>query len=139
MDNNGLTAEDLELLLPIFVESGRDYLAAFKNGMQLLDTGGADAECLKSMHRAMHSLKGAALQIGFEPIADLSRSLEDVIAILMRQAPLPPQTSALVVEAVRILYLQIEDVERRRAPQASPPELLASLAACRVGGDPSAR
>jgi chemotaxis protein histidine kinase CheA len=131
MADNGLTPEDYEIILPVFLESGRGYLAGFREGLRRLEDGRADTQCLASMHRAVHSLKGAALQIGFESMSQVARGMEEAIEALRKERPLPPSGLARLDEGVDFLLRQLTEIESRRQPESSPAELLTALAAFR--------
>ncbi|MBD3237528.1 MAG: hypothetical protein GF330_12550 [Candidatus Eisenbacteria bacterium] len=128
MPENGFTAEEMEVLLPIFLDSGREYVVQLREGSLRLRNLQADGDSLGAMHRAVHSLKGAALQIGFDEIGTLASSIEDLIEHLQTLERVPPESIDLIDEGAATLTEQLDAVEAR-TPRALPDGLLERLQA----------
>jgi chemotaxis protein histidine kinase CheA len=79
-DPGMFTQEDMAVLLPLFQGSGAEYVAAIRQAVRSLESGPADDEALAAMHRAAHSVKGAALQLGFVHIGTIARAMEALAA-----------------------------------------------------------
>ena len=66
--------------LPSFVGSAREHIDAIDQGLLELEKKGLSAEdAIKNISRNAHSLKGAAMTMGIDKMADLCHSMEDLI------------------------------------------------------------
>lgn len=127
--DNGLTAEDMQILRPLFVTSGRSYVATLREGLLLLGNGRTERVTFTAMHRAAHSLKGAAMQIGFLGVGTLARLIEEAIAGISEvPAPLPGETLAALEESTSLLSAGLDAVERGEMPPEPAAPIRARLA-----------
>ncbi len=76
---DSFTPEEWAIVRPVFLQSVRGHLDTIRTGLTIWTTGGASPERLRELHRSMHSLKGAALQLGFEHLGETARLLEQVL------------------------------------------------------------
>jgi chemotaxis protein histidine kinase CheA len=81
------TDEEMAMLRPVFLTSGREHLETMGRLAEALPASLPDGEESRDYHRAIHSLKGAALQMGFLQIGGLARLLERVVLVLQRETP----------------------------------------------------
>ena len=81
------TEEEMAMLRPVFIASGREHLVTMAQLQPELTAAVPDGEALKRFHRAIHSLKGAALQMGFLQIGGLARMLERLVLVLQGGLP----------------------------------------------------
>ena len=66
--------------LPSFVDSAREHIDAIDQGLLELEKKGLSAEdVINNITRNAHSLKGAAMTMGIDEIADLCHGMEDLI------------------------------------------------------------
>ena len=66
--------------LPGFVDSAREHINAIDQGLLELEKKGLSAEdVIKNILRNAHSLKGAAMTMGVDEMADLCHGMEDLI------------------------------------------------------------
>ena len=66
--------------LPGFVDSAREHIDAIDQGLLELEKKGLSAEdVIKNILRNAHSLKGAAMTMGVDEMADLCHGMEDLI------------------------------------------------------------
>jgi two-component system chemotaxis sensor kinase CheA len=89
-DREGV-GEDVQKLLPDFVASARENVAAINQGLFKLEHDPADPGTLQEVYRHAHSLKGSALTMGFERMGKLAHRMEDVLRAF--QEGLLPVTS----------------------------------------------
>lgn len=83
-DINGLGKEEIKMLCRLFVSSGRGYLTESLEALDELQTSGASEKMLESLHRSIHSLKGAALQMGITHVGSLALAIEKVVEATRR-------------------------------------------------------
>ena len=68
---------DIQKYLSMYLEEGREHLAALRRQLQSVQEGQGDA--VQEMFRHAHSLKGMAASMGFETTSGLSHALEDLL------------------------------------------------------------
>ncbi len=136
------TEEELQVLRPLFASASRDHLAAFDQALGRLAADPADPVPLEVLHRSIHSVKGAAFQMGVIPIGALAKAVEEV-AKAARQAGRAPtdEASRLLAESRQLLLAYLGAFERGEEIPAPPAGLLARLqaAACAPGDDEERR
>ncbi|MFH1142985.1 MAG: Hpt domain-containing protein [Candidatus Eisenbacteria bacterium] len=77
--HDAFSAEEMAVLRPIFLESAREHLTSMSLITKEMEEGQPDACRLETLHRSVHSLKGAALQLGFETLGRSASRLEQVL------------------------------------------------------------
>ena len=133
---DGFSEEDMKVLLPLFLASGRSYVSALREGLMLLRKSRLEAETLKSAHRAVHSLKGAALQIGFVHVGTLAASIEDAIEGFWDDPDdLTPDGLEALEQGARLMAAYLDDIEGTREVSGPPGDLLGRLAELTVSQD----
>ncbi|OQY47534.1 MAG: hypothetical protein B6240_05835 [Desulfobacteraceae bacterium 4572_87] len=71
---------EFQEFLPSFIASAREHIDAIDQGLLKLEKKGSPSEeAIKSISRNAHSLKGAAMTLGVDEMADLCHSMEDLI------------------------------------------------------------
>jgi chemotaxis protein histidine kinase CheA len=135
------TAEELQILRPLFVSSAREHLEAFAGALR--DLGGTphDQEQLELLQRSVHSVKGAAFQLGAVHIGALAKAMEDV-AKGARQAGCAPgeAESGLLAEGRQMLLAYLAAFERGEEDPEAPADLLGRLGeAARTAAAPDER
>lgn len=85
-DSNGFGAEEMAMLLSLFAQSSGEYLAQFREALEKVAAGADDESTREILQRSVHSLKGAALQLGIVHIGHLAQAIEGV-AKSLRDAP----------------------------------------------------
>src|SRR5437867_6988057 len=78
-DGAGVT---LDPVLQIFFDEAEELLRTFEDGVLGLEQAPADRECLHSIFRAAHTLKGNSSMLGFERIAIVTHALEELLVRL---------------------------------------------------------
>ncbi len=74
--SNGFSAEEMVILRKLFFDSANQYLDTFIEELSKIENGDTSEDVLDTLHRSIHSLKGAAMQLGFLPIGSLSLAME---------------------------------------------------------------
>ncbi len=127
---NGFSEEDMAILGPLFIQSSREYLTEFRMALKNLDTPDDDDSTREILHRAVHSLKGAALQLGIVHIGQLALAVEGVAkALRYSSLPLDPDGRDLMSESADRLEAFIAGFENEDSPQDPPADLLSQLEA----------
>src|SRR4029079_5888942 len=69
---------DLSELLPFFLDETDEHIAALNDALLRLENDPADAPALAEGVRMFHSIKGASVVMGFEPVNRLTHNLESL-------------------------------------------------------------
>ncbi len=139
--SDDFSEEELAILRPLFQSSGRDYIAQFRATLAGVKDGACDEETLEILHRSIHSLKGAALQLGYLHVGGLAMAMEGVAKTARKLGALiPAEGIALLEEGARQLEGYLAELED--AGEVSPPEgIMAQLQAVadQLAGDAGER
>jgi len=110
---NEFSAEELAFLRPIFMTSAREHLASIARISGELKETDAGDPAVEALHRSIHSLKGAALQIGFLQVGQTARMIEQVVLCARALGPgAPAGWLALVQRGVPVLTDLLDAIER---------------------------
>ena len=69
---------DLSELLPFYLDETDEHIAALNDALLRLEQDPADAPALAEAFRMFHSIKGASVVMGFEPVNRLTHNLESL-------------------------------------------------------------
>lgn len=80
-------------LRDLFFESAAEILQAMNEAGLALEERPGDKECLRSVRRAVHTLKGDSAACGFRELSELAHELEDVLTpeLVLQHAGLIPE------------------------------------------------
>jgi two-component system, chemotaxis family, sensor kinase CheA len=107
-----------ESLLATFAEEVGDLLSEIEETLVALEEQ-PDEERLRSIFRAAHTVKGAAVALSYAGMADVAHGLEDVLELLLeRRLPAVDEHVTLLLEAVDRLRAQMAGI----LAGAEPPE-----------------
>jgi chemotaxis protein histidine kinase CheA len=127
-DASEFSSDEMRVLRRLFVTSGRDYLIRFRGALESMTREAASDETLELFHRSIHSLKGAALQLGLLHVGTLAKEMEGVAkAVRETQAALPDDGVALLTEGMVRLTDYLIDVEKETETAEPPADLLRRL------------
>ncbi|MBE3598853.1 MAG: chemotaxis protein CheA [Limnochordaceae bacterium] len=108
-----MAAENSEEMRALFVDEARERVQALNEGLLQYEGGSADdPSVLQEIFRAVHTIKGMAGTMGYEPMVELSHALESVFDEL-RSAPSarpPEETFDLLFSAASALETMVETV-----------------------------
>ena len=87
-------------VLALFEQEAAERIALLGDLLLRLDGGDADADVVGSLFREAHTLKGAAVVVGLDEIAEVAHGLEEVLAAVRagEQAVTPELVDRLFVE-----------------------------------------
>ena len=122
---------DREQLLATFAEEAGELLTEMEETLVALEEQ-PDEERLRSIFRGAHTLKGAAVALGFSGMADVAHVLEDVLETLLeRRLPAVDEHVTLLLSAVDRLREMVGTLLAGREPVAEEhAPLVARLTAC---------
>jgi chemosensory pili system protein ChpA (sensor histidine kinase/response regulator) len=114
-------------ILDYFAAEAAEHLETMTRSLLALEQAPSDVE-VATLFRAVHTLKGAALTVGYGPVGELAHRIEDVI-MAVRDGLVPLSTAVIEAvfagtDALRVLLAQPEDepenlsTTRRRAEDA---------------------
>lgn len=89
-------------VLSYFAPETEEHVEGMAESLQRLETRGAGEETLASFFRQVHTLKGAALTVGCNPIGTLAHRMEDLLAFL-RETRTDPGSRAAIEGAAEAL------------------------------------
>jgi two-component system chemotaxis sensor kinase CheA len=128
-----LSPESLAAIRIVFFQECEEHLAAIETGLRALQGGDTDLETILTVHRAVHSIKGAAGIFELDELARYSRQFETVL-VEVRDGRLQtgPETLRVLLRAAEVLAALVDDGRHARAvaPDLTPAilEALAALA-----------
>ena len=121
---------NLEKYRNLFIEEATDHVGDMGRALASLEKGpdAAEAtECIDTLFRMAHSIKGMAASLSYDSISELSHHLEDWMEPLRGQTELPADAIPLLLEMVAALEEMVGVVAE---PDGSPeprPELIDRL------------
>ena len=69
---------DLSELLPFYLDETDEHIAALNDALLRLEQDPTDVKALAEAFRMFHSIKGASVVMGFEPVNRLTHHLESL-------------------------------------------------------------
>lgn len=122
------STEELQVLKPLFVGSAREHLEAFAGALGDLARDPRNPQKLELLHRSIHSVKGAAFQMGVIHVGALAKAMEEVAkaARLIGCAP-GIKEAGLLAESRQKLLVYLVAFERGEEAPEPPAELLERL------------
>jgi two-component system, chemotaxis family, sensor kinase CheA len=103
-------------LRALFFESAAELLQVINDAGLQLEKRPADEELIRSVRRAVHTLKGDSAACGFTKLSEISHELEDVLTMQVAQAH-----GAAVAEVVLSAVDQFESMLSAYQKQNEPP------------------
>ncbi|HEX6122788.1 MAG TPA: Hpt domain-containing protein, partial [Ktedonobacterales bacterium] len=118
-----VTSEQSPEALEVFRDEAQEHLQTITTGITQLERVPGDADALRSIRRAMHTLKGAAGMMGFSVIQDLAHASEDLLDALNDGAVrFSPDVFSVIFDTSEVLDQLVSgriasQEEQRRATQ----------------------
>ena len=121
-----LPPESLAAIRIVFFQECEEHLAAILTGLRALQSGDTDPETVVTVHRAVHSIKGAAGIFGLDDLDRFSRQFETAL-VEVRDGRLQPgpETVGVLLRAAEALAELVDDGRHDRA--VAPDRTLAML------------
>ena len=116
-------------LISVFKIESNEHLNAIKNGLDEIENSSTDGnalvEVIEGVHRAAHSLKGAARTIGLTDIEPICQSLESVFSIYKRKKIAPvSEMTVLIQQAVDQLNKILSLIDDQGTAEGDKSELI---------------
>ena len=80
-------ALDMAKYRRIFLEEATDHLAEISRALLDLEKDTSIVEAIDTIFRMAHSIKSMAASLGYDPVAELSHRMEDLMAPFARSTP----------------------------------------------------
>ena len=104
-------AIDMSQYKELFVEEAQEHLQGLNQALLQLEKEPSDVEPLNEIFRLAHTIKGMAATMGYDDIALLAHSMEDLLDELRRGTlEVEPQLFDLLFECLDALGTMLEDV-----------------------------
>ena len=121
---------NLEKYRNLFIEEATDHIADMGRALASLEKepDAAEAtECIDTLFRMAHSIKGMAASLSYDSISELSHCLEDWMEPLRGQTELPADAIPLLLEMVAALEEMVGVVAEQDGSPKPRPELIDRL------------
>ena len=86
---NFFSEEQAAELRELMFESSEELLQSLNEAGLELEKNPADAESMRRVRRAVHTLKGDSAACGFQELSELAHELEDMLTPQLVEPPLP--------------------------------------------------
>jgi two-component system chemotaxis sensor kinase CheA len=111
-------------LRSLFFETAAELLQTINDSGLQLERHPADEELLRSLRRAIHTLKGDSAACGFSKLSEIAHELEDVLSLQVSQAQ-GAQLAEVILSAVDTFENMLSSYQRQTEPP--PPTALRHL------------
>jgi two-component system, chemotaxis family, sensor kinase CheA len=105
-------------LRALFFESAAELLQSLNEAGLELEARPSDEEVIRSVRRAVHTLKGDSAACGFHKLSELAHELEDVLSPQIGQAH-GPKLAEIVLSAADTFEAMLASFQRRVKPPAA--------------------
>ncbi|HAK87948.1 MAG TPA: chemotaxis protein CheA [Nitrospiraceae bacterium] len=121
-------ADEMDEIVSEFVTEAEETLEKIDPMFVELETRGEDKEILNEIFRGMHTLKGAAGFLGFQPIVDVAHRAESIMKRLREgEVNLTRELMDVILKSVDALKLQIYHIKLKDSVEEDISELLTEL------------
>lgn len=107
-------------LRALFFESAAEMLQVINDAGLELEKRPVDEEVIRSVRRAVHTLKGDSAACGFSKLSEISHELEDVLTLQIAQAH-GPAVAEVVLAAVDSFESMLSAYQKRQEPPSADP------------------
>ena len=109
----GLSKEDIEELLQVFLEDGNEQLERLSEILLALERNNYTQTDLQDLYRIFHSFKGSAASFGFKEISQISHQLEEILLpVQEEEAPITESLVSLMLHTLdqfRLMFVHIQE------------------------------
>ena len=115
-------------MLAMFFEEARENLEQAENCLLRLEENSRDSEAIAELFRALHTLKGTATMMGFQPLATIAHQSESMVSLYRDQGVTVTQQGIdLLLQVVDNLSSMVDAIEDSGQCPDYPPDLLTRL------------
>jgi two-component system chemotaxis sensor kinase CheA len=119
---------DLSQYLDLFVSEGQDHLQEMNQALLALEQTPGDLSCLEAFFRAAHTLKGMSAALGFQRMAALSHTMEDLLhALRHKERPFTPDLADLLFRCLDTLDNLLQGIAAGEGEKADIASIQAAL------------
>jgi two-component system chemotaxis sensor kinase CheA len=102
---------DLSQYLDLFVSEAQDHIQEMNQALLALEQKPDDLGCLEAFFRAAHTLKGMSAALGFQQMAALSHTMEDLLhALRQKERHLTPGLADLLFRGLDTLNSLLQGI-----------------------------
>ena len=99
----------------LFLKEGGQHIASIEEGLLSLENGEGNLKIIDNIFRSFHSIKGMSASMGYEAIAQVAHTLEDILGGYREEKMLPPRkATATFFKGVDCLKTMIGEVAEER-------------------------
>ncbi len=121
---------DLSQYLDLFVGEAQDHLQEMNQALLDLEQKPGDLNCLEVFFRSAHTLKGMAAALGFQQMAALSHTMEDLLhALRQKERALTPDLADLLFRSLDTLNSLLQGIAAGEGETADISSIQAALRA----------
>ncbi len=102
-------------LRALFFETAAEVLQTINDACLQLEKRPADEELIRSVRRAVHTLKGDSAACGFSKLSEISHELEDILTLQVAQTH-GPALAEVVLSAVDLFESMLGAYQKQLAP-----------------------
>src|SRR3954451_12358697 len=119
---------DINEYLPMFLAEANEHLQELNLAVVRIEENPDDTETVNEIFRVAHSFKGMSATMGFERVAALTHTMEDVFELLrQRRGGLSQQAVGLVLECIDALSAAVANIEADGEEGIDPAPLIDRL------------
>ena len=100
---------DMAKYRALFIEESREHIEALSKSLVVLEAADLQGPIIDEVFRNVHSIKGMAASMGYQPIVNLAHRLEDVVGA-KREGRVPREVIDLLLECADALASQIDSI-----------------------------
>jgi two-component system chemotaxis sensor kinase CheA len=132
MKETGEQRMDMSQYRDLFIAETKEHLSGMGECVVRLENDPAGKDAIDSLFRFAHSIKGMAASMGYDVIADLSHSMEDLMDRVRKgDITFAATTADLLMEGVELLHEMVSDVESDGEGGWDASDLIRRLKGCR--------
>jgi two-component system chemotaxis sensor kinase CheA len=121
---------DLSQYLDLFVSEAQDHLQEMNRALLALEQKPGDLSCLEAFFRAAHTLKGMSAALGFQQMATLSHTMEDLLhALRQKECPFTADLADLLFRSLDTLNSLLQGIAAGEGETADIVSIQAALRA----------
>ena len=130
---------DLSQYLDLFVSEAQDHIQEMNQALLTLEQTPGDLSSLETFFRAAHTLKGMSAALGFQQMAALSHTMEDLLhALRQKERRLTPDLADLLFRCLDMLSSLLQGIAAGEGEEVDISPIQASLRAAQEHPGPAA-
>ncbi|MDD2401302.1 MAG: chemotaxis protein CheA [Clostridia bacterium] len=129
---------DVSQYLDIFLEESMEHLQTLNSGVLNMENNPERLDIIDEIFRAAHTLKGMSATMGYNAIAKLTHSMENLLDKIRSGKILPnPEITNSLFKCVDVLEEMVNSIREGGAPDADIEGLMKTLVALENGENPT--